>query len=564
MSEFDENKNGNMQGEANNEAENQSASQTDDIQPENKAQPEQPAQQIPVQQPKQQSGYGSSPAQNLNQQNRYYGQGYSQGYGNGYQPPYTDRNNPGNQNMPNNPADNYSKKASYVYYGTNPSQYTQQGYPQNQYYQNQPVQTPNYSVPAVHQSQKGRKKGKAVFIICVAALLVTGFVLLALSLRGVISGTNGKTEKIDAPKIEMAQTPDASASGSSSIPSAKSVYQEVKDSSVGVLVYTGTVKSGEGSGVIVGEDDRHKFTYIVTCAHVVSGGGTIKVQLSDDTQHDAYLVGTDSRTDIAVLRIAESGLDAIEIGDSEKLVVGETVYAIGNPGGVEFAGSFTNGMVSAIARPISSEIGYEMICIQHTAAINPGNSGGALINEYGQLVGINSSKIASTDYEGMGFAVPSSTLVKVYDEIIAHGYVTNRPKLGIRYAPVSASQTYAMLAGANNLPAGSIIIAQMDSDSSLVNTDAKIGDIIIKANGKELENSDELPALVEKSKVGDKITLTVCHFDNNYRMTQFDVTATLVEDKGIVEPVTEQTTQPSQDYYYNPFGFYGFGEGNSN
>ena len=199
-----------------------------------------------------------------------------------------------------------------------------------------------------------------------------------------------------------------------------------------------------------------------------------------------------------------------------------------------------------------------MVCLQHTAAINPGNSGGALVNSKGQLIGINSSKIASTEYEGMGFSVPSKTFIEVYNEIMEHGYVTNRPKLGITYTPASASQTYSMLVGVKELPAGSLIIQSINADSSLVGKGVTVGDLITKVNGKELETSDMLPKLIEQSKVGDKLTLTICHFDKNYQMSEFDVEITLVEDKGETENIEESTTA-SDYYYWNPFGSY-FGE----
>ena len=162
---------------------------------------------------------------------------------------------------------------------------------------------------------------------------------------------------------------------------------------------------------------------------MIEDGKTVKVQMHDETQYDADIVGSDSRTDIGVLRIRANGFTAAQFGNSDSLSVGETVYAIGNPGGVAFAGSFTNGMVSAISRPVDSQIGYEMLCIQHTAAINPGNSGGALVNAYGQVIGINSSKIASTEYEGMGFAVPSVTVKEVFDEIVRNEVVQARQQL---------------------------------------------------------------------------------------------------------------------------------------
>lgn len=486
----------------------------------------------------------TQPQQNVNpysngQGSRYYGQNSM---------PYGSRNN-----------------ARYVYNGNNYNPYNQQQTSspygqQNPYNQNQQqgynmnpqpsVQMPFENTP----NNKGNKSGKKIFFSCVAIVLVVGIVMTLMSVKGKIGTSEKTTEKIDGPTLQASDSESANLSVKGELTPA-GVYDKVKESSVGVLVYSANTMSaaGEGSGVIVGEDKAGKHTYIITCAHVVAKSNSVRIQLYDESQCDATVIGYDQRTDIAVLRISKTGLKAFEIGSSEKLVVGESVYAIGNPGGVDFAGSFTNGMVSAIARPISSEIGYEMKCIQHTAAINPGNSGGALVNGKGQLIGINSSKIANTDYEGMGFSVPSETFIEVYNEIIENGYVTNRPKLGITYTPVSASQTYSMLASVKNLPAGSLVIQSISKDSSLVDTNAKVGDFITKVNGKDLDTTDMLPSLVENSKVGDKLKLTICHFDNNYQMSEFEVEVSLVEDKGETENIEEATTMPN---YWNPFGSY--------
>ena len=303
----------------------------------------------------------------------------------------------------------------------------------------------------------------------------------------------------------------------------------------------------------MGEDSSGQYTYIITCAHVISGNG-IKavVQLHDGTQYDAQIVGYDARTDIGVLKIKATGLTAAEFGDSSKLKVGEAVYALGNPGGMEFFGSFTSGMVSAISRPVSSEIGYSMECIQHTAAISPGNSGGALINAYGQVIGINSLKITDSDYELMGFAIPISSAKEIIDDIIAYGRVPNRPKLGISYYANSSSQQYNMIVQIKGLPAGSLIIADINADSDLVNTDARVGDLIIAVNGKELTTADVLLEEIDNGKVGDTLTLTLCRISSNYQTSEFNVKVKLVEDTGNTASVNEQTT--SSDQFFNPFG----------
>lgn len=461
----------------------------------------------------------------------------------------------------------YSNTAQYT-------QNTQQPSYANSFYHSGPMgqngANPNYVYYGAPQPQKEKKKinpngskhkkkGLAIFLAVVAVCLVGAVVAAAVAFSK-DGNTPKKIGEENAPSATIQETPTASSTGANGELTAKGVYEKVKESSVGILVYSSsaysnTALAGEGSGVIIGEDPTSTYTYIVTCAHVINDGGTVKVQLFDETQYDATVVGYDTRTDIGVLRIRATGLSAAELGDSDSLSVGETVYAIGNPGGVAFAGSFTNGMVSAISRPVNSEIGYEMLCIQHTAAINPGNSGGALVNAYGQIVGINSSKIASTSYEGMGFAVPSTTVKEVFDEIVQNGYVSNRAKLGINYFPASSNQMYSMIVGANHLPSGTVVIQSVNADSALVNTDVQSGDMITKANGKDLDNVNVLADMIEESSVGDEITLTICRVDtkNNYSISEFEVTVQLVEDKG---STSEEATQNS---YYNPFGAYGYG-----
>ena len=314
------------------------------------------------------------------------------------------------------------------------------------------------------------------------------------------------------------------------------------------MTYKNGQLSGEGSGVLWMEDGE--YTYVITCAHVIDEKGvTYGVLLLDGKSYEATLVGSDTRTDIGVVKVKATGLPLAELGDSSSLRIGEPVYAIGNPGGSEYFGSLTDGIVSAIDRSVTAT--YKMTCIQHNAAINPGNSGGALVNTAGQIVGINSSKIASTEYEGMGFAVPTSIAKPVAEALVKHGYVPNRPKLGIEYAPVSAYQLYSMVVSIKGLPQGSLVIAGIASDSSLANTDAQVGDLIIAVNGKDMSDSSVLLDLIETGAVGDTLTLTLCRIDNRtYKTSTFDITITLVEDKGGSQQEEETTTQNYNDGYY--------------
>ena len=444
------------------------------------------------------------------------------------------------------------------YTGTSGYGYNQgYGYPPPSYGRTNP--SPVYTAPSAPQPEKKKdRKGLKIFAACLALVIVFAMGFGVASIRkdnngGSVSSSD-KNKNTDGPQLNINESPvtPTAASVDGALTTAQ-IAEKVKPSIVGIVVYTQRSNSsaGEGTGVIMGEDKSGEYTYVVTCAHVISDAGIqVRVQTEDGTAYDAEIVGMDTRTDLGVLKIKAKGLPAAEFGDSNALRVGDSVYAIGNPGGVEFFGSFTGGFVSAIDRPVSSEIGYTMKCIQHDAAINPGNSGGALVNVYGQVIGINSQKIAATDYEGMGFAIPTTAAKEIIDDLIAYSYVPNRPKLGITYYPVSSSAQYSMIAQIKGLPAGTLIINEISPDSSLANTEVRQYDMITAVNGKALTTADILLEKIDNGKVGDKLTLSICRVNSDYSIEEFDVEITLVEDKGGSEPVT--TTQ----YYIDPFEYF--------
>lgn len=418
----------------------------------------------------------------------------------------------------------------------------------------------NYNQPpkpeAPKNASKGKKKGLIIAIVIVCAVFLTA---VGVMMAGFIfDGFTEEVPKNDDTQMNITDTPnkteDNKSENADGALTPKQVYEKVYESSVGVLVYTSNQQTvySEGTGIVMGENNDGTATYIITCAHVIDvANPKILVQTEDGTQYDAVVVGTDAKTDIGLIRVSATGLKAAEFANSDTLGVGDYVYAIGNPGGTQFFGSFTNGMVSAIGRPVDSPVGYEVACIQHTAAINPGNSGGALVNEYGQVVGINSSKIASTEYEGMGFAVPSTTVKEIVDELIAHGKVTNRPVLGITYYAATYSQTHSIIVKTHNLPANSIIIEEIMIGSDLANKDVKSGDMIIAVNGKDMDNDNVLMEAIEDGKVGDELTLTICRVDSNYNISTFDVTVKLVEDSSTSSAQQEENSGSGFPF---PFG----------
>lgn len=403
-----------------------------------------------------------------------------------------------------------------------------------------------------------QKKNKTTMIICIviaicAAIAVVGLVASATAKSGSDSKettTAGSSAQVKTEEQESVPTKDNS--GNYTV---AGVAQNNMDSCVGITVYSqassyssfygygsdgnsssdgNQTKSSEGSGVLMLEDGGK--TYVMTCAHVISGGSSFTVTLNDGTEYDASMVAYDSQTDIGVLSINATGLKIATFANSDSVAVGEQVVAIGCPGGIEFMNSVTSGYVSAIDRPVSSKIGYDNKCIQTDAAINPGNSGGALFNMQGQVIGINSSKIASTEYEGMGFAVPSNTAVSTANSLIKSGYVEGRAKLGITYNNISSySNASAILSALSEKgykdANGTMVIGEVSSDSDLANKDIKQYDMIVAVNGTTMTDTDVMTSVLSDSKPGDTIKLTIARIENNQIKT-FDVECKLVESKG--------------------------------
>lgn len=273
------------------------------------------------------------------------------------------------------------------------------------------------------------------------------------------------------------------------------------------------VEQGSGSGVIISEDG-----YIVTNNHVIEGATEIGVILNTGDQYTAKLVGNDSKTDLAVLKIDASGLTYAKLGSSSDLRVGDTAIAIGNPLGQEFAGTTTQGIISGLNRSVTID-NKTLNLIQTDAAINPGNSGGALVNAYGEVIGINTAKISSSQYEGLGFSIPIDDAKPIIEDLISNGYVTGRPVIGIAGRAVTEQD-----AKAYNLKVG-VYVVSMTADSPAYMAGIKIGDIITECDGTKIETVDNLNEIKNKHKVGDTLTLKV------YRQDKFvDIKLVLGEE----------------------------------
>ena len=309
------------------------------------------------------------------------------------------------------------------------------------------------------------------------------------------------------------------------------VAQKVLPSIVGINVtysvnsffYGGQgTASAQGSGVIISSDG-----YILTNNHVVNSssgssyyelGNASKITVTlynDETEYEAEIVGTDEQTDLAVIKINKDGLTAAELGDSDSVQVGEFCMAIGNPLGL--GSTVTDGIISAVNREVSDEDGNSYIAIQTNAAINSGNSGGALVNSQGQVIGINTLKISGTGVEGVGFAIPINSTKDIYEQLIEYNKV-KRPYLGI--GGIEVDETTAR---ANDLTVG-IYVKTLENFSAAEKAGVKVGDVIIAADGKDIETMDELNEIKNTKEIGDKMTLTIWRNSET-----FDIEVTLQE-----------------------------------
>ncbi len=287
------------------------------------------------------------------------------------------------------------------------------------------------------------------------------------------------------------------------------VYEKVIPSVVSVVCSDGSSTSG-GTGVIM--DSRG---YIITNAHVVEDAQQIQVILCDDRSVTAQCMGMDTISDLAVLYIEADGLTAAEFGDSDALRVGDEVAAIGDPLGVELRGTMTDGIISAINRGLQVN-GRTMSLLQTTAALNNGNSGGPLVNCYGQVIGINTMKIgdyaSSSGVEGLGFAIPISTVKGVVEQLATNGYVAGRPDLGLDGQMISIFYQHYY-----RLPSG-MMITSVDEDSDAAVKGIKAGDILVYLAGERITDLDTYQQTVNGLEVGDEVSVMIYRSGMEYEL----------------------------------------------
>lgn len=289
----------------------------------------------------------------------------------------------------------------------------------------------------------------------------------------------------------------------------QAIYEKCIPSTVSILCQLPR-GSATGSGVVLSADG-----YVITNYHVVEGATAVEVLFTDGRQLQARMVGGDKLSDLAVLQVEATDLVPAEFGDSDSLRVGDTVVAIGDPLGVELRGTMTDGIVSAINRDLTTD-GRTLTLIQTNAALNSGNSGGPLINCYGQVVGINTMKIgdyvSAAGVEGLGFAIPSTTVKLIVDQLISQGYVSGRPDLGIQGVGVPEYYQFYY-----RMPAGVYVNAvAVGSDAEAKGIQVK--DIILAVDGVRVTDTDEIESILYNYKPGDEVTLVVYRAGRQYEV----------------------------------------------
>lgn len=371
----------------------------------------------------------------------------------------------------------------------------------------------SYKKPA-----KGKLKGliAPMLIVALISSLLTGGIVGAYFTFGLPQNYTGNANNPNnalANEIRQIEIKDETTSAETV------VAEKVSASIVGINVtyeindrfFGSTQNQGQGSGIIYRSDG-----YIITNNHVIenamsrSSGNSIaqnaKIEVilpnQVDDPYEAKVIGRDANTDIAILKINASELPAAEFANSDDVKVGQKAIAIGNPAGLEFMGSVTSGIISGLNRTLEFNDGTVLKLLQTDASINPGNSGGALLNSEGKVIGINTSKIGGSGYEGLGFAIPSNNAKEIAESLIQNGYVPGGPKLGIYVE----TRFNAEIAERNGVPEG-ILVDDVETLSAAYKAGIRSGDILTEFNGVSIKSFEELEREKNKHKAGDKVTI---------------------------------------------------------
>lgn len=399
---------------------------------------------------------------------------------------------------------------------------------------------PTVSRPAPDIRKRKNTSGEKfiIFLFIMIILLATG-----LSVYGITSDILNSQKVIDEIKkqshvVMYQQTKPAGANKLSNFVDENGRYTiegaaaAVKDSIVEIYTYTDKTQnrlSGTGSGVVISDDG-----YIVTNTHVLDENGFHTVHTTDGKIYNAQIIGRDAKTDIAVIKVDNAELSPAVLGNSDEAIVGEQVIAVGNPAGL--SNTVTDGIISAVNRKIRSDsTGFEMNCIQTNADISPGNSGGALVNMYGQVIGITSSKYVSSSYEGLGFAITINDALPIIEQLIDTGFVGGRFRIGIQLIDMASPEKIIMIENeiGFSLPDGfeGIYIDSISEDCDIANTELKAGDFITEIDGKPVKTYDELyDNISSKYGAGDKVPAKCAHVEEGGKVNYYDIEFMLMED----------------------------------
>lgn len=472
--------------------------------------------------------------------------------------------------MDNNQNNNYTDYSSYDY---SRSQYRENDSAENGSIQyesshNAYEEPAEQSAPAIRLDSSGEvyaekyTQKKQALNPTVRGIIIG--IALAVLLAGLVAGIMAKSLSSDEPEnitqsgndvtLQISPSPvtDTHINANAGKPlTYAQVAAKVGRAVVSVNIYQnaygwGSYIVSEGSGFILSTDG-----YIVTNSHVIQDENHSKFKITvnvlnadgSNSEYEVDVIGFDTRTDLAVLKLKENVADlvTVELGDSKALVLGDEVVAIGNPGGVQFAGSVTNGIVSGIDRIIDDSTSESaMKYLQTNAAINPGNSGGPLLNMYGQVIGINTAKIVADGYEGLGFAIPMDVAKPLIEQLIENGTII-RPIIGISEYTVITEQ----MAEWYDVPVG-IMVRGISPYSKLSEADVRVGDIITACNGEKITTIAGMQEILEKYNVGDSVTVTIFRSGES---EPFDTEIVLIADN--IPQETAQTTTP--DIPVNPF-----------
>lgn len=438
-------------------------------------------------------------------------------------------------------------------------------------------QTGSADTSSPHNGTPRRRLGwariLAIFLVCAVIGGGTGFggAMMALDRADDASQASSSTvSTVSALVQNSGQTAEEeTAVGTSAVRTAMSpgaIYQAFVNSTVGITTeVTVTNVFGQtssapaaGSGFILTSDG-----YILTNYHVIENANSITVTLYNEESYTGTLVGGDEDNDVAVVKIDAKGLTPVVLGTSSDLRVGESVCAIGNPLG-ELTFTLTTGIVSALERPIATESNRVQNMIQTDCAVNAGNSGGPLFNPNGEVVGIVSAKYASSGVEGLGFAIPIDDVTEIISELMAHGYVTGRPYLGIQTSTLSESdiQRFHLTTGA--------YVDVVAPGSCAERAGLQVGDIITAIDGTAIENSTDLVTAKDNYKAGDTVSLAVYRdgqtltvsltFDEKNAQTEAALEQAIRDSQGSAAPGgygvyggNDSSREGGEYYYYDPF-----------